>query len=191
MDIRVILPEETVPSEVFKYLLPDEKGIVTVRTFPVLLSPLIFLVLADLTAFVLDAAGIIPGRVVMLVILGALFPASCYLLYRGVRVWLHYYIVAAPNRLILVKGGRKSRLTVVPISKVADMTFTRTLAGQMIGYGSFRIRGAGRGGRALTIRYLPYPEQLYLEVCAWFYRDLLLLFAALRGDQACLVGEDD
>jgi hypothetical protein len=172
MGMRVV-PHETIPSEVLKYLLPDETRVISVRMHPVTLAPLTFLVLADVNAFALDAAGVIPGPAVMLVILGALFPVSCYLLYRGVLAWLRHYFVATPNRLILVKGRQqRPRVTVVPISEVDDMTFSRTLAGQLTGYGSFRIRKAGRGGHALKIRYLPYPEQVYLEVCGLIYRDL-------------------
>jgi len=49
--------------------------------------------------------------------------------------------------------------------------FDTELAGRLLGYGSLAARSGG--GRRLfpRVRHLPYPEQLYIEVCGLIFKD--------------------
>jgi hypothetical protein len=69
----------------------------------------------------------------------------------------------------------------MPLTKVTDMSFQRTFSGRMLGYGEFIVESAGRDQALRTIDHIPYPEQLYLEVCG-------MLFGA--EDEASSSGSD-
>jgi hypothetical protein len=41
----------------------------------------------------------------------------------------------------------------------------------LLGYGEFIVESAGQEQALRTINFLPYPEQLYLEVCRLIFTD--------------------
>ena len=41
----------------------------------------------------------------------------------------------------------------------------------MLGYGKFVVESAGQDQALQTVDHLPYPEQLYLEVCGLIFKD--------------------
>jgi hypothetical protein len=56
----------------------------------------------------------------------------------------------------------------MPLAKVTDMSFQRSAMGRIFGYGEFILESAGQDQALNRVDYLPYPEQLYLEVCGLF-----------------------
>jgi hypothetical protein len=170
----LVLSDET-PAEVDRYLLPSERLIITLRRHPSAVFPVVYLLASNVTAFALVAASIMPGGTPVLVILGLLFLLVCYFLLHSVSTWRKTYFVVTSARIILVGFYRK--LTVIPITEADDMILVRTPPGRIMGYGSFLIKKPAPSRRAYKIRYLPYPEQLYLEVSA-------LIFPADRDPRA-------
>jgi hypothetical protein len=59
----------------------------------------------------------------------------------------------------------------MPLAKVTDMSFQRSAMGQLLGYGEFIVESAGQDQALRNVDYLPYPEQLYLEVCGLIFRE--------------------
>jgi len=59
----------------------------------------------------------------------------------------------------------------MPLAKVTDMSFRRSALGRLLGYGEFIVESAGKEQALHTINFLPYPEQLYLEVCGLLFPD--------------------
>ena len=55
-------------------------------------------------------------------------------------------------------------MSMMPLAKVTDMSFQRSASGRLLGYGEFG-ESAGQDQALTNVDYLPYPEQLYLEVC--------------------------
>jgi hypothetical protein len=51
------------------------------------------------------------------------------------------------------------------------MTFQRSGIGRILGYGKFILESAGQDQALTDVDYLPYPEQLYLEVCGLIFKD--------------------
>ena len=43
--------------------------------------------------------------------------------------------------------------------------------GRILGYGEFILESAGQDQALNKIDHLPYPEQLYLEVCGLIFKD--------------------
>jgi hypothetical protein len=168
-DFRVIRVE-TVPAEVYRYLLPNERRVITVRRHPVVLAPALGLLMVNVTAFALSAADVIQGGTALLAGLGILFPASCYIFYRTKRAWCRAYIVATTARIMLVNLVWKHPLLVIPLDEAYDMTYVYTRPfGWLIGYGSFVFKKSETLRRTLKLRYLPYPEQLYIEVAGLLF----------------------
>jgi hypothetical protein len=67
--------------------------------------------------------------------------------------------------MILVSGFVVRKVAMMPLTRVTDMSFRRSALGRLLGYGEFIIESAGQEQALRTINFLPYPEQLYLEVC--------------------------
>ena len=85
--------------------------------------------------------------------------------------WSLNYFVVTSQRLVLAEGFVVRKVNMMPLAKVTDMTFQRTSAGRMLGYGEFIVESAGQDQAMRHIRFLPHPEQLYLEVCGLMFKD--------------------
>ena len=59
----------------------------------------------------------------------------------------------------------------MPLAKVTDMSFQRSAMGRLLGYGEFIVESAGQNQALRIMDHLPYPEQLYLEVCGLIFKD--------------------
>ena len=59
----------------------------------------------------------------------------------------------------------------MPLAKVTDMSFQRSAMGRILGYGKFILESAGQDQALTRVDHLPYPEQLYLEVCGLIFKD--------------------
>jgi membrane protein YdbS with pleckstrin-like domain len=154
-----------------KYLLPREVRVATVRRHPaVLLVPSIqavggLLVAAVLSATVLRGhslfAGIVwAGWAVLLV----------NLIWKAVN-WAVDYFVITSERILLTSGVFTRSVAMMPLSKVTDMSFHRSFAGRLLGYGEFVVESAGQDQALRKIDHIPYPEQLYLVVCGRIFKD--------------------
>jgi hypothetical protein len=58
----------------------------------------------------------------------------------------------------------------IPLTKVNDMSFQRSTLGRILGYGQFIVESAAQDQALKIVDYLPYPEQLYLEVCGLIFK---------------------
>jgi uncharacterized membrane protein YdbT with pleckstrin-like domain len=79
--------------------------------------------------------------------------------------------VVTSQRLLLATGVVRKSVKMMPLSKVTDMSFNRSAMGRLLGYGTFVVESAGQDQALRTIDHLPYPEQLYLEVCGLIFKD--------------------
>lgn len=165
--MRLISPGPTPPAEVNKYLLPHERQVITVRQHPAVFMP--------------SAVGFIGGLLVAVVMTGLVHISGLPLilvwtltalllleLISVVALWSVRYLVVTPNRLLLISGLRKRRVISVPLSSVQHhFNFDRSFSGRIYGYGSFTLQLPDQGRS--VIDYMPYPEQLYLEICAMVF----------------------
>jgi membrane protein YdbS with pleckstrin-like domain len=86
-----------------------------------------------------------------------------------VAEWSVDYFVITNQRMLLTTGLITRKVAMMPLSKVTDMSFERPLQGRMLGFGTFVLESAGQDQALRTVDYLPYPEQLYLEVCEMIF----------------------
>src|SRR5215475_1875947 len=170
MGIRVV-PNETVPASVYKHLLPHERQVITVRFHPAVLIRPVAEVLGGLAlAGLLSTTIARHNGVAMLVIWIAWFLLVTRLLYK-IYCWLEDYFVVTSQRLLLATGILTRTVNMMPLSKVTDMSFKRSTMGRLLGYGEFVVESAGQDQALRNVDHLPYPEQLYLEVCGLIFKD--------------------
>ncbi|MFL6189453.1 MAG: PH domain-containing protein [Actinomycetes bacterium] len=72
---------------------------------------------------------------------------------------------------MLATGVITRKVNMMPLAKVTDMTFQRSPMGRLLGFGEFILESAGQDQALTNVDYLPYPEQLYLEVCGLIFKD--------------------
>jgi uncharacterized membrane protein YdbT with pleckstrin-like domain len=169
--MRLVPNTDTVPASVNRYLLPHERQVITVHQHPAVLIRPVFEVLVGLaiagwlTTVFAKANG--TAVLVIWVLWGILF------LRLAVKVfeWSETYFVVTSQRFILATGLVTRKVNMMPLSKVTDMSFQRSTMGRILGYGEFILESAGQDQALNKIDYLPYPEQLYLEVCGLIFKD--------------------
>ena len=155
------------PVAVNKYLLPREVQVATVRQHPaVLIFPSALTLAGLLLAGVLSATyarGLI--NEIMWIAWGLLF---LWLVWKGVN-WSVDYFVVTSERLLLATGFLTRKVNMMPLTKVTDMSFQRTFPGRLLGYGEFIVESAGQDQALRRVRFIPYPEQLYLLICGMLF----------------------
>jgi hypothetical protein len=149
-----------VPPEVYRYLLPHERRVITVRRHPVVLAgPFGFLASAVIGASLLTATR----RKDVTALHGAWGAPGIALLVSAIRLyaWLNSYVVVTNTRLLYVKSLASTKVNAIPLSEIRALDLHRSSLGRLLGYGTFVVKTSGPDEK---IRLLPYPEQLYLEV---------------------------
>jgi membrane protein YdbS with pleckstrin-like domain len=167
--MRLVPGTDTVPNAVNKYLLPHEHQVITVRKHPaVLLRPISITLLGLVIAAVIsttvarhnaDVVGFV--WIVWAVLLA-------WLAYK-VWEWSQDYFIVTSRRMLLATGVVTRKVAMMPLVKVTDMSFQRSSLGRLLGYGEFILESAGQEQALRRVDHLPYPEQLYLEVCGLIF----------------------
>ncbi|MET8142684.1 PH domain-containing protein [Sphaerisporangium sp. NPDC005288] len=168
--MRLVTHGDSAPSSVNRYLLPHEHQVIMVRRHPaVLLRPVaeVFggLVLAGLLSKWL---GENQGAQALVIVWWAWLLLLIRFVWK-VAEWSVDYFVVTSKRMLLTTGLITRRVAMMPLGKVTDMSFQRSLLGRMLGYGEFVLESAGQDQALSTVPFIPYPETLYLEVCQMLF----------------------
>jgi membrane protein YdbS with pleckstrin-like domain len=168
--------DERTPVTVNRYLLPSERKVILVRKHPaVLIRPITFLVLGLILAGVLtEFVGVHYGWAALLIIWALFLLDLFYFVYQGVQWWVSYFVVTS-HRFLETSGLITRRVNLMPLAKVTDVVFERSFQGRLFGFGRLHLESAGQFQALNDVDHLPYPEQLYLEVC-------MLLFPGGAGE---------
>lgn len=167
--MRLITPRNAGPASVNKYLLPHEHQVITVRKHPaVLIFPIALALGTILISIVLGSTVLLHTQNAALVLLVICLIALAYLGYKAWEWSLDYFVVTS-DRMLEAKGVFTRQIGMMPLVKVTDMRFERSPLGRLLGYGSFILESAGQEQALQTIDHVPYPEQLYLEICALIF----------------------
>jgi membrane protein YdbS with pleckstrin-like domain len=83
--------------------------------------------------------------------------------------WSVDYFVVTSQRMLLTSGILTRKVNMMPLVKVTDMSFQRSAMGRLFGYGTFILESAGQDQALRNVDFIPYPEQLYLEVCGLIF----------------------
>jgi uncharacterized membrane protein YdbT with pleckstrin-like domain len=168
--MRLAPNTDTVPATVNRYLLPHERQVISVHQHPAVLILPIFEVLVGL-AIAGWLSTLTHGNGVALAVIWILWAVVLLRLLWKVLDWSLNYFVITSQRLLLAQGFLLRKVNMMPLAKVTDMSFQRSAMGQLLGYGEFIVESAGQDQALRNVDYLPYPEQLYLEVCGLIFRE--------------------
>jgi uncharacterized membrane protein YdbT with pleckstrin-like domain len=168
--MRLVPSSDTVPASVNKYLLPHERQVITVRRHPaVLIRPIAeVLVGLALAGFLSNSAA--HGNNTVILVIWLLWVVLVLRLALKVLEWSVDYFVVTSQRMLLATGIITRKVNMMPLGKVTDMSFQRSTVGRILGYGEFILESAGQDQALRIVDHLPYPEQLYLEVCGLIFK---------------------
>lgn len=151
------------PRGIDRYLSPAERVIHSCRRHPiVLVRPVLYwmlaLVLGAGIGFFLSprAQDSFADSVAGWVVLGF----SAYCLIRVAQWWIARYVIT-DQRVLLIEGLVNVRVSAIPLAKVTDTTFSRSLAGRLFGYGDLLLDSPGEHPGISTLTCLPRPDELY------------------------------
>ncbi|WP_226345987.1 PH domain-containing protein [Agilicoccus flavus] len=75
--------------------------------------------------------------------------------------WRREWFIATDRRLLLVYGFIVRKVDMMPLGKVTDMTYHRSIPGRLLGYGTFVLESAGTDQALSRIGFVPHPDQTY------------------------------
>jgi uncharacterized membrane protein YdbT with pleckstrin-like domain len=169
--MRLVPNTDTVPAAVNRYLLPHERQVITVHQHPAVLIRPIFEVLVGLAVAGWLSNSVAHGNGIALLVIWILWVLLFLRLAVKVFEWTENYFVVTSQRFLLTTGLVVKKVNMMPLTKVTDMSFQRSTMGRILGYGEFILESAGQEQALNRVDHLPYPEQLYLEVCGLIFKD--------------------
>ncbi len=81
-----------------------------------------------------------------------------------ILLWWEDRLVATDQRIVEVSGFFTRKVASIPIEKVTDMTYRRTIGGRIFGYGDLILETAGQKQALDEICYIPEPDEFYRTV---------------------------
>lgn len=148
------------PREIDEYLLPTERRVIRVRQhwalmFKHVASTAIVLVMVVVTERFFPDSVLVANVTFYLALVTVLRFTILTIL------WWIERIVITDKRVMLAQGIIVHNVGMMPLSKVTDLTFRRTLSGRLLGYGTLIVESAGQIQALNRIDYMPRPEEIY------------------------------
>lgn len=100
--------------------------------------------------------GPVMDALLALLVLGTTF----YLGVRYVRWWVARFVFT-DRRVLFIEGLLSRTVSAIPLSKITDTTFTRSLMGRILHYGNLLLDSPGDQPGIATLTALPQPDELY------------------------------
>ena len=169
--MRLVPNTDTVPASVNRYLLPHERQVITVHQHPAVLIRPIFEVLIGLAIAGWLSNAVAHGNGTVILVIWVIWGLVFLRLVWKVFEWGETYFVVTSQRFLLATGLLTKKVNMMPLTKVTDMSFQRSTMGRILGYGEFILESAGQDQALTRVDHLPYPEQLYLEVCGLIFKE--------------------
>lgn len=149
------------PRDPDEYLLDTERRVIRVRRHWACLLWELFEVAGLLVGLVMISYAMPTGsslaqNILWYVGLLVLLRFTYQLLY-----WYAERIVVTDKRFMITEGIITTSVRMMPITKVTDLTYQRSAAGRMLGYGTLIVESAGQVQGLDRIEYLPSPEEVF------------------------------
>jgi hypothetical protein len=155
-----------IPTALAPYLLPGERVVAAVHHhWARVAEPVASAVVAFIVVLWIDSNVTVATQGVMTPLwLGFWFlvgRAAWHLL-----EWRHDWFVATDKRLLLRYGLVTHKVAMMPLLKVTDMSYVRSVPGQLLGYGRFIMESAGQDQALRLVNWVPQPDATYRAICA-------------------------
>ncbi|WP_297541649.1 PH domain-containing protein [Amycolatopsis sp.] len=147
------------PRDPESYILESERRVIRIRRHWAVLSWDIFETFALLAICVLVSYILPPSA---WVIQNVLWYAALLVLLHFAYVIMEWWVerlVVTDKRFLMTQGVFTTKVLMMPIGKVTDLTYERTANGRMMGYGTLIVESAGQIQALNRIDYLPRPEE--------------------------------
>lgn len=156
------------PQWLGRYLRDGERGVVVTRRHAVVilepwLSALVGLAIVVVLVVRLPAGE---GAAALVNVLWWFWFA---LVVRALAItldWRRTWFVATNKRLLLVHGFIIRKVAMMPLTKVTDMTYGRSMMGRILGYGTFLLESAGQDQALRMMDHIPDPDTAYRSIIA-------------------------
>ncbi|HEX6353971.1 PH domain-containing protein [Actinophytocola sp.] len=159
------------PRDSDEYLLDTERRVIRVRRHWAYLAWDIFETIALLAVAVMVSYLLPPS---MWLLQNVLWYAALFVLLRfsyEVMSWWVERIVVTDKRMMMTTGIITTKVLMMPIGKVTDLTYERPFIGRIFGYGTMIVESAGQIQALNRIEYLPKAEQVYDAISELVFGD--------------------
>lgn len=164
--MRLVPQEDTVPASVNRYLLPRERQVISVHQHPVVLIGPVLLLLIGLALAGWLSSSVAHGNSTAILVTWVAWGVLVLYVLRQMAAWSATYFAVTNERMLILRGVFIRRVSTMPLGRATDISFRRSIMGRLIGYGTLIAETSGQRQPFQYIRYVPYPEQLYLEIFA-------------------------
>jgi uncharacterized membrane protein YdbT with pleckstrin-like domain len=148
------------PREIDEYLLPTERRVIRVRQHWAYMWANVFQTALFLLLMVVAQRYLPSGVFVDNVTFYLALVAVCRFTVLTILWWIER-IVITDKRVMLAEGFIVHKVGMMPLSKVTDLTFERSIGGRILGYGTLIVESAGQIQALNRIDYMPRPEEVY------------------------------
>lgn len=159
------------PRDPDEYLLDTERRVIRVRRHWAVLAWDTFEAVALLAICVMVSYLLPPSLyVVQNVLWYAALLVVLIFAFKVIEWWVERLVVT-DKRFVLTSGVFTTKVAMMPISKVTDLTYERTAWGRMFGYGTVVVESAGQIQALNRIDFLPKPEDFYDTISELVFGD--------------------
>jgi uncharacterized membrane protein YdbT with pleckstrin-like domain len=158
------------PRDPDEYLLDTERRVIRVRRHWTCLMWDIVEALALLAGAVVISMLLPRNGVVQNVVWYAALFVVLRFAYTVIEWWVERLVVT-DKRFLICRGVFTSQVAMMPITKVTDLTYERSLTGRLLGYGTLIVESAGQIQGLDRIDHLPQPERVYDAISELVFGD--------------------
>ncbi|GAB3446702.1 PH domain-containing protein [Actinophytocola sediminis] len=159
------------PRDSDEYLLDTERRVIRVRLHWACLAWDLFEAVALLAVAVMVSYLLPPS---LWILQNVLWYAALFVVLRlayVVLMWWVERIVVTDKRMMMTTGIITTKVLMMPIGKVTDLTYERPLIGRVLGYGTMIVESAGQIQALNRLDYLPKAEQVYDAISELVFGD--------------------
>jgi uncharacterized membrane protein YdbT with pleckstrin-like domain len=159
------------PRDPDEYLLDTERRVIRVRRHWAVLLWDTFEAAALLAVCVLVSYILPPSLYILQNVLWYVALLVVLRFAYMVMEWWVERLVVTDKRFVMTTGVFTTKVLMMPISKVTDLSYVRTATGRMMGYGTMVVESAGQIQALNRIDYLPRPEEFYDTISELVFGD--------------------
>jgi membrane protein YdbS with pleckstrin-like domain len=148
-----------------RFLLEGERVVIDVRQhWGVIALPVVYTLAGLFAVMWVDARIRIDAGFLARLLWLVWFVLLGWLVFQ-VAQWRHDRFIATDKRLLLNYGLFTQKVAMMPLIKVTDMSYQRSVPGRLFGYGRFILESAGQDQALRRVDWVPHPDVTYRIIC--------------------------
>ncbi len=148
-----------------RFLLEGERVVVDVRQhWGVIALPVLYTLAGLFVTMWVDARIRVDGGIFARALWLLWFVLLGWMVFQ-VAQWRHDRFIATDKRLLLNYGLFTQKVAMMPLIKVTDMSYQRSVPGRIFGYGRFILESAGQDQALRRVDWVPHPDVTYRIIC--------------------------